>query len=201
LLFLWVHKGRSSVGVSPVFLIRMISAFVGVAEVLAARRRTANRCVTRLCTSENLLSQGRQLWIVFCSLLTVAFITDALVRFTFYLWTRSAAGRDRSASYGRANRSPAHGKVLSSFLILANCVEFCTATISLLTGLATRICVRATRPDHLFGQTGPSCGVGKLADRGLRGECICASFHSPNATCAIVLLQLALPHHSGRVLP
>ena len=132
MLFLWVHKGRSSVGVSPVFLIRMISAFVGVAEVLAARRRTANRCVTRLCTSENLLSQGRQLWIVFCSLLIVAFITDALVRFTFYLWTRSAAGRDRSASYGRANRSPAHGKVLSSFLILANCVEFCTASISLL---------------------------------------------------------------------
>ena len=117
LLSLWVHKGRSSVGVSPVFLIRMISAFVGVAEILAARRRTANRCVTRLCTSENLLSQGRQLWIVFCSLLIVAFITDALVRFTFYLWTRSAAGRDRSASYGRANRSPAHGKVLSSFLI------------------------------------------------------------------------------------
>ena len=44
LVSLWVHKGRSSVGVSPVFLIRMISAFVGVAEVLAARRRTANRC-------------------------------------------------------------------------------------------------------------------------------------------------------------
>ena len=66
----------------------MISAFVGVAEVLAARRRTANRCVTRLCTSENLLSQGRQLWIVFCSLLIVAFITDALVRFIFFICGR-----------------------------------------------------------------------------------------------------------------
>ena len=65
----------------------------------------------------------------FWSLLIVACITGSLDKFTFALWTRSAAGSGCSDPFHGSHADPAHGKVLSSFLLSLTRGTLCLVNI------------------------------------------------------------------------
>ena len=136
---------------------------------------------------KNLPSRGRQLWIIFWSLLIVCVHHRRCFKSPDSLWTRSAAGRDHASSYGRAIRSPAHGKVLSSFLLFIDSWNSVLGQYQLLTGSVTWIRVSRTSPSCRIGCSCCNRGLGSLAD----GELECACFtlflsHLPgDATCDV----------------